>query len=339
MRNIHTSVLEAIGETPMIQLERFGARVEPTLLAKLEFTNPGGSMKDRAALGMVEWAEREHALQPQDEIIVSTSGNLGLGMAMVCAVKGYRLTCLVDPKVNPSTERCMQLLGAELVKVDEQDHTGGYHLSRLDRLESLQKERPRAVYLDQYDCQAAIDAHRTTTGPEIFAQVEGKLDAIVMATGTGGSSMGVAQFLRKHSPKTEIWLVDEKGSLALPDNGGAAPRFLNGLGTSIAPANFGGAEVHQYVDHIVYVNAEESIAAAAELALSEGILVGGSGGAVVHVMKNLVASNFQLGSTILSLIPDHGSRYTQTQFDPEWLCSMGLDVPSVTYSTVVKQDA
>ncbi|MBT5005384.1 MAG: cysteine synthase family protein, partial [Halieaceae bacterium] len=109
--------------------------------------------------------------------------------------------------------------------------------------------------------------------------------------------------------------------------------------TSIAPANFGGAEVHQYVDHIVYVNAEESIAAAAELALSEGILVGGSGGAVVHVMKNLVASNFQLGSTILSLIPDHGSRYTQTQFDPEWLCSMGLDVPSVTYSTVVKQDA
>ena len=233
----------------------------------------------------------------------------------------------------------MQLLGAELIKVDEQDHTGGYHLTRLKRLEVLQKERPRAIYLDQYDCQAAIDVHRTTTGPEIFAQVEGKLDAMVMVAGTGGSSMGVAQFLRKRSPKTEIWLVDEQGSLALPDNGGSAPRFLNGMGTSIAPANYGGAEVYQHVDHIVYVNAEDSIAAAAELALSEGILVGGSGGAAVHVMKNLVASNFQSDSIVLSLIPDHGSRYTQTLFDPEWLCSMELDVLSVTRPPAVKHDA
>ena len=134
MAGFNASVLEAIGNTPIVELNRYGAEVSPLLLAKLEFTNPGGSMKDRAALGMIEWAEQEQGLAPGAEIIISTSGNLGIGMAMTCAVKGYRLICLVDPKLNPSTERSLELLGAELVKVDERDHTGGYHLTRLKRL-------------------------------------------------------------------------------------------------------------------------------------------------------------------------------------------------------------
>ena len=155
-------------------------------------------------------------MRPGAEIIISTSGNLGIGMAMTCAVKGYRLICLVDPKLNPSTERSLELLGAELVKVDERDHTGGYHLTRLKRLETLQAERPTAIYLDQYDSPAAIEAHRTSTGREILEQMDGRLDAMIMVAGTGGSSMGVARWLREHSPVPGFGLVDEVGSLALP---------------------------------------------------------------------------------------------------------------------------
>ena len=225
MAGFNTSVLGAIGNTPIVELNRYGSEVSPLLLAKLEFTNPGGSMKDRAALGMIEWAERE--LSPGAEIIISTSGNLGIGMAMTCAVKGYQLICLVDPKLNPSTERSLELLGAELVKVDERDQTGGYHLTRLKRLEMLQAERPDAIYLDQYDSPAAIEAHRSSTGREILEQMDGRLDAMIMVAGTGGSSMGVARWLREHSPATRIWLVDEVGSLALPCSGAPEPRCFN----------------------------------------------------------------------------------------------------------------
>lgn len=329
MAGFHASVLEAIGNTPIVELNRYGAEVGPLLLAKLEFTNPGGSMKDRAALGMIEWAEREHQLKPGAEIIISTSGNLGIGMAMTCAVKGYQLICLVDPKLNPSTERSLELLGAELVKVAERDHTGGFHLTRLERLESLKVERPGAIYLDQYDSPAAIEAHRTSTGREILEQMEGRLDAMVMVAGTGGSSMGVARWLREHSPNTQIWLVDEVGSLALPCSSDAAPRFLNGMGTSIEPANYAGESFGDFVDEVIYIDAGEAISAAADIARAEGILMGGSGGAACHVMREHVAPRFDADARLLALIPDHGSRYTQTQFDLDWLEAMGISVPAL----------
>ena len=163
MAGFNASVLEAIGNTPIVELNRYGAEVSPLLLAKLEFTNPGGSMKDRAALGMIEWAEQEHGLSPGAEIIISTSGNLGIGMAMTCAVKGYQLICLVDPKLNPSTERSLELLGAELVKVEERDHTGGYHLTRQAARNlaggAAERHLPRSVRLSRCD-RSASDFHR-----------------------------------------------------------------------------------------------------------------------------------------------------------------------------------
>ena len=201
MAGFNSSVLEAIGNTPIVELNRYGAGVEPLLLAKLEFTNPGGSMKDRAALGMIEWAEREHDLQPGAEIIISTSGNLGIGMAMICVVKGYHLICLVDPKLNPSTERSLELMGAELVKVDEVDHTGGYHLTRLKRLETVQAERPNAIYLDQYDSPAAVEAHRTSTGAQHMGLAQRTPMAMALqpqhAHG-GGTNHALLQQLQQH---------------------------------------------------------------------------------------------------------------------------------------------
>ena len=329
MPKLCTSVLDAIGATPVIALSGFADPGGPNLFGKLECTNPGGSMKDRAALGMIEWAEQHHGLKPGAQVIVATSGNMGVGMAMVCAVKGYQLLCLVDAKINPATERCMQVLGAEVIKVYQRDETGGYHLTRLARLESLKAEYPDAVYLDQYDSPAAVAAHQTTTAPEILDALDGEVSAIVMVAGTGGSSMGVARFFKEHSPSTDFWLVDEEGSLALPCNKGAGQRHLNGMGTSIAPGNYVWPEFDSFVDHVVYVRAEESIRAAIQLARADGIMVGGSGGAAAHVMRNIAAANYGPDDNLVAVLPDHGSRYTETQFDPDWLAARGINVPEI----------
>jgi len=329
MARFCNSVLDAIGHTPLIALNRFSEGNGCDLFVKLESTNPGGSMKDRAAAGMVERVEREHNLQPGAEIIVCTSGNLGVGMAMVCAVKGFQLVCVVDPKINPTTEHCLKLYGAEVIKVYQRDETGGYHLTRLQKVSAVQQERPNAVYLDQYDSPAAIAAHYNTTGPEILEALDGRVDALVMVAGTGGSSMGIARYFREHSPQTHICLVDEHGSLALPGNAGCSNRHLNGMGTSIVPSNYPVDDFDRLVDQVVYVHAGESIAAALELARCEGILTGGTGGAAVAVMRRAVAPRFEAGARLVALLPDHGSRYTDTQFSREWLAARDIYVPAL----------
>ena len=163
--------------------------------------------------------------------------------------------------------------------------------------------------------------------------MDGRLDAMIMVAGTGGSSMGVARWLREHSPATRIWLVDEVGSLALPCCEVPEPRFLNGMGTSLEPANYAGESFYDFIDEVVYIEAGEAITSATEIARSEGILMGGSGGAACHVMREMVAPQFDSDARLLALIPDHGSRYTQTQFDVEWLESMGINVPTLTSPT------
>ncbi|MCP3880182.1 MAG: pyridoxal-phosphate dependent enzyme [Sulfitobacter sp.] len=323
------SVLDAIGNSPMVALERFGNGIAPSLFAKLEASNPGGSMKDRAALGMLEWAEREYDLRPGAEIVICTSGNMGVGMAVVCAVKGFRLVCLVDPKINPATEQCLRIYGAEVIKVYQRDHTSGYHLTRLRRVETLLEERPGAIYLDQYNSPAAVAVYEETLAPEILTDLEGRVEALVLIAGTGGSSMGVARYFSTHSPSTDIWLVDEYGSLALPGNPGVEDRYLNGMGTGIEPANYANSGFDELIHHVVYVHAAEAIAASVELARSEGILTGGSGGAALHVMRDVVAPGYAVGANIVTLLPDHGSRYTETQFNREWLAARDIYVPSI----------
>jgi cysteine synthase len=327
--NIAANILDAIGGTPIVRLQQFGAGLAPALHAKIESMNPAGSMKDRSALRMIEAAEAEHQLRPGAKIVIATSGNMGVGMAMVCAVKKFQLICLVDPKIPPATERCLETLGAKLVKVYKRDHTGGYHLTRLEKVEDVLTENPDAVYLDQYDSAANIDAHYSSTGPEILEGVGGQLAAIVMVAGTGGSSMGVARYFRQHAPDTDFWLVDEHGSLALAGNDGSAPRFLNGMGTSIEPANYGGEGFRDYVDHVVYVDAAQAIDAAAQLARTEGILTGGTGGAALHVMRNVAAAHYGPGDRLLALLPDHGSRYMDTQFNKDWLTLQNIYVPTI----------
>jgi 2,3-diaminopropionate biosynthesis protein SbnA len=320
------SVLDTIGNTPLIHLKRFGAGLGPNLLAKFEALNPGGSVKDRAALKMIEAAEREKSLGPASEIIVSTSGNMGIGMAMICAVKGFRLTCVVDPKISAANEKTLRLYGAKVVKVSQLDATGGYHLTRLKEVEEIRRRNPQAVYLDQYDSPANVSAHYETTGPEIAAALEGAVDVVVVAAGTGGTSMGIARYFREQASRTEVWIVDEVGSLALPTSAGPEPRFLNGMGTSFRPSNYDYDAFAELFARQIHVRAPEAIRASLELARTEGILTGGSGGAVAHVMKSLAAREVPAGANVVGVLPDHGARYTDTFFDQEWLVSRGIDV-------------
>ena len=330
MPGLSENILDTIGNTPVVKLSRFGASVGPTLHAKIESMNPAGSMKDRAARQMIAKAEKDHDLKPGARIIVATSGNMGIGMAMVCAVKQYRLYCLIDPKISPATEKSLQLFGAKLIKVHQRDKTGGYHLTRLEKVESLKAKYPEAIYLDQYDSSANMEAHYSSTAPEIHQALDGNIRAIVVVAGTGGSSMGITRYFKEHSPDTDIWLVDEHGSLALPGNGGACVRFLNGMGTSIEPANYQKSDFDRLVDHVVYVRAPESISAAVDLARSEGILTGGTGGAAAHVMRDIAAKEYSENDNIVALLPDHGSRYTETQFNEDWLAARDLFVPAIS---------
>ncbi|AKT40690.1 PLP-dependent cysteine synthase family protein [Chondromyces crocatus] len=320
------SVLDAIGNTPLIRLSKFIPSPSPQCFVKFEAMNPGGSSKDRSAREMLLAEERTRGLEPGAVVIISTSGNMGIGLAMMCAYKGYRLIAIVDPKISPVNEKILRIYGAKIVKVVERDQHAGYHLTRLKKAEELRNKYPDAIYIDQYDNQWNAEAHYRTTGPEIARALDGKVAAIVIAAGTGGTVMGIARYFKDHYPETHIWAVDEHGSLALPANSIPQPRYLNGMGASQRPANYDYPTLPKYLDKQHYVGAAESIQAALDLARTEGILAGGSGGAVVTVMKNVMRHAYRSDQNVVGILPDHGSRYTADFFDEEWLSIRELPV-------------
>lgn len=313
------NVMEAIGGTPLIRLSKFIGGEAPQCYLKFEAMNPGGSSKDRSARAILLAAEREKNLKPGSKVIISTSGNMGIGLAMLCAYKGYKLIAIVDPKISPINQKILRVYGAKIVKVLERDEHGGYHLTRLKKAAELQAKYPDAAYIDQYDNKWNAEAHYRTTAPEIYRALKGNIAAIVVAAGTGGTIMGLARYFKEHVPGVHIWAVDEHGSLALPANSIPQPRYLNGMGTSQRPANYDYPNLHKYLDKQHYVNAAEAIQAAIDLARSEGILTGGSGGAVAYVMKNIMRKAYRPSQNIVGILPDHGSRYTDDFFDDEWL--------------------
>ncbi|XYI02623.1 PLP-dependent cysteine synthase family protein [Sorangium sp. So ce1128] len=320
------NVTEAIGGTPLIRLSKFINREGPQCYFKFEAMNPGGSSKDRSAREMLLAAEKEKDLKPGSKVIISTSGNMGIGLAMLCAFKGYRLLAIVDPKISPVNHKILRIYGAKIVKVVERDEHGGYHLTRLKKAAELQAKYPDAAYIDQYDNRWNAEAHYRTTAPEIFRALKGSVSAIVVAAGTGGTLMGIARYFKEHDPSIHIWAVDEHGSLALPANSIPQPRFLNGMGTSQRPVNYDYPNLHKYLDKQHYVSAAEAIQAAVDLARAEGILTGGSGGAVAHVMRNIMRKAYKPSQNIVGLLPDHGSRYTDDFFDDEWLSLRELPI-------------
>jgi cystathionine beta-synthase len=312
----YPSLLDLIGQTPVVPLQHIGRELGPTLLAKLEYLNPGGSNKDRIALSMIDQAEQGGQLKPGGTIVEPTSGNTGVGLALAAAIKGYSMIFVVPDKVSPEKIALLRAFGAEVVICPTAvgpDSPESYYLVS-DR---LAEEIPGAYKPDQYSNPGNPDAHYRTTGPEIWEQTGGELDAVVISVGTGGSITGTARYLKEQNPDLLIVGADPEGSIY--SGGPVHPYLVEGIGKDTFPVSFDPAVVDEYVR----VSDRDSFLTARRLAREEGILAGGSGGTSVFAMLE-VAKRFGPGATILTTIPDGGRGYLTKLFDDNWMLEHGF---------------
>jgi cystathionine beta-synthase len=313
----YPTVLDLVGGTPLVRLHRVGRELEPTLLAKLEYMSPGGSVKDRIGLRMIEAAEREGKLRPGGTIVEPTSGNTGVGLAIAAAIKGYRCVFVMPDKIAEEKRALLRGYGAEVVicptAVPPESPESYYSVSN-----RLAEEIPGAYKPDQYSNQANPQAHYETTGPEIWEQTGGEVDAIVFSVGTGGTISGTARYLREQKPDLLVVGADPEGSIfSQPDN--VHPYMVEGIGEDFWPTTYDPSLVDEYVT----VSDRDSFRTARQLAREEGLLVGGSGGTAVWAMLQ-VAQRFGPGATLVTLIPDSGRGYLSKLYDDNWLQEHGF---------------
>ncbi|WP_300703727.1 cysteine synthase A [Bacteroides sp.] len=305
MKKIAKRLTDLVGNTPLLELNNYNAKKElkAHVIAKLEYFNPAGSVKDRIALALIEDAEAKGLLKPGVVIIEPTSGNTGVGLAFVAASKGYKLILTMPDTMSLERRNLLKALGAELILTPGADGMKG----AIARAEELKAAHPGSLILQQFDNPANPAIHERTTGQEIWRDTDGQVDIFVAGVGTGGTVSGVGAALKKLNPKVKIVAVEPEASPVL-SGGKPSPHKIQGIGAGFIPKNYNSA----VVDEILQVSNDDAIRAGRELAKDEGLLVGISSGAAVSAATRLARLPENEGKTIVVLLPDTGERYLST---------------------------
>lgn len=322
------NIIETIGDTPLIQLNKITKHLPCKVLAKVEYFNPGNSIKDRMALKMLEVAEAEGKIKPGGTIIEGTSGNTGMGLAMAAIVKGYKCIFTTTDKQSKEKADILKALGAEVIvcptNVEPEDPKSYYSVSK-----RLSEDVPNSWYVNQYDNLANRLAHYEQTGPEIWEQTEGKVTHLVVATGTGGTIVGIGKYLKEKNPDIQVWAIDSYGSLLKKffdtgelDEKEVYPYISEGFGEDFIPANYD----MQYIDHFEKVTDKDGAVMARRIAREEGIFIGYSAGSCLQGLMQL-KDRLKKEDLVVCIFHDHGSRYVAKIYNDEWMMERGfLDV-------------
>ena len=326
-KSVFNNVLQLIGETPLVKLNKITSNFNGEFYAKLESFNPGHSSKDRIALFIIEEAERKGIIKPGDTIIETTSGNTGFSIAMISIIKGYDCILAVSSKSSSDKIDMLKTMGAKVyvcpANVSADDPRSYYEVAK-----RLNQEIKGSVYINQYFNDLNIEAHYKTTGPEIWTQTKGQITHLVACSGTGGTISGVSKFLKEKNPKIKILGVDAYGSVLKKyhetkefDEKEIYPYRIEGLGKNLIPS----ATNFDLIDKFMKVKDEDSAHTARELAKTEGLFVGYTSGAAVQAVKQFDSKNeFKAEDLVVIIFPDHGSRYLSKIYSDKWMETQGF---------------